>query len=338
MFKSIKIFVLICFISVMIISNSSAAIDRAVQIAKKARDDVEYSGKNLKYASDKVFKAFAEKTSELQKLMDTQKHLEQAGLLDSNDKLGIARKRNINAKIMECIGELKQICDENLDELLSALDRFDRTIVNSISDSQATRSINTNYELSLDKYLKKAKNRFEIAMKNARNYLRQCDNGKNKRACENYKRAKIRIQRINERRKLYETRMMVVTNNQKLSNAIRKQIKNKGFVISSKLRGLISKLYITFSKVSPMTVSMGNNPEASFGSIKIGSLDEFSHTLEIVDNSLSKLNNYMNKMVNDVVGGLSNISEVSGDYSPQQFSTEEELQYLQNMRKQWAKK
>jgi len=331
--KKITGFVLLIF---FINSIAYATIDRAVQIARKAKNNVEYRGKHLKAISDKVFREFALKTSELQKLLDTRKHLDQAGLLDSNDHMGKLRKRNLNAKIIANIGELKEICDNNIDALLSALDTFDRTVVQSIVDSQATRSINTNYELNLKEYIKRSSVRFDNAMQEAEKLLYDCNNGKDKRSCEKYNRSKLRLQRINETKKLYQTRMIVTTNNQKVSEAIRDQIKSKGFRISSKLRQLLTKLYITYSKVSPITVSDFGDSSSKFDSINFNELDAFSNQLEVVDSSITKLNGVMDSMVNEVIGGLGNISEVNGKFvNAAQISTEEELIFLQKLKKEW---
>jgi len=320
-------------INMTLFSNLMAASDPAVQIAKQAKNNVEHSGKHLQYTSDKVFKAFALKTNELQQLLDTRRNLEQTGLLDTSDPLGQARKRHINAKIVENIAELKTICDGNLDQLMQALDQFDQTVVQSIAQSQATRSINTNYELNLKQYMRKAKKRFDAAMKDATTYLQQCEQDKNNIACENYKRARFRIERILERKKLYETRMAVVSNNQVLSDSIRKQIKDKGFVISSRLRQLIAKLYVTFSKVTPVTIGYG---EHNFSNMQFGQLDNFSQALEIVDNSVTKLNKVLDSMVNDVVGGLGKITEIDGKFvHGANLSTENELLRLQKYRSEW---
>lgn len=315
---------------------SFAAVDRAMEIAKKAKNNVEFSGNELKSVSDKVFKAFAEKTAELQKLMDTRKNLEEAGLLDSDDELGKARTRNLNAKILGKVAELKEIADSHLSSLLFALERFDQTVAEAISDSQATRSINSNYELNANNYLKKEKEIFAEAFENAEQYLKECDNGRNQAACERYHRSKQRLERIKQRKKLYEARMLVVSNNQKFAELVRDQIKKKGPMVSSKLRKLLSNLYITFSKISPITPVVGKDSSAVFESAGFANMEKFLDTLGVVDDSLDKLNTELDTMVDGILEGFGNIAKVEGKFvTKEQFSTEEELSYLNKMKQEW---
>lgn len=313
-----------------------AAVDRAMEIAKKAKNNVEFSGNELKSTSDKVFKAFAEKTAELQKLMDTRKNLEEAGLLDPNDDLGKARTRNLNAKILGKVAELKEIADSNLSSVLFALDRFDGTVAEAISDSQATRSINSNYELNVNNYLKKEKEIFAEALESAEKYLKECDNGRNKIACERYSRSKQRLERINQRKKLYKARMLVVANNQKFAELVRDQIKKKGPMVSSRLRLLLAKLYITFSKISPIAPVVGKDSSTVFESAGFANMEKFLDTVVVVDDSLDKLNIELDAMVDGVLEGFGNIAKVEGKFVTQdQFSTEEELSYLNKMKQEW---
>ena len=66
--------------------------DRAVEIAKQARDRVERNGKRLKASAHTLFKEFAERTVELQKLIDTRQRLDKAGFLAKGDPEGDARR------------------------------------------------------------------------------------------------------------------------------------------------------------------------------------------------------------------------------------------------------
>ena len=50
--------------------------------------------------------------------------------------------------------------DKNIDKLLDSLDSFDRAVADSVVDTQATRSINSNYELALNQYLKQERKTF----------------------------------------------------------------------------------------------------------------------------------------------------------------------------------
>ena len=95
--------------------------DRAVEIAKKARDRVERNGKRLKASSHSLFKEFAERTVELQKLIDTRQRLDKTGFLAKGDPEGYARRAHINAKILTEVGELKKVTDKHLASLLSSL-------------------------------------------------------------------------------------------------------------------------------------------------------------------------------------------------------------------------
>jgi hypothetical protein len=124
--------------------------DRAVEIAKRSRDRVERNSNNLKASSQAVFTEFAERTATLQKLMDTRNALEAAGFLTKGDPEGDARRAHINGRILTEVGELKKVCDKNLDSLLFSLESFDAAVADSLVDTQATRSINSNYELTLD--------------------------------------------------------------------------------------------------------------------------------------------------------------------------------------------
>ncbi len=155
-------YVLVFYMQIAIASQNltSMSADRAVEIARNSRDRVERNGKTLKATSQAVFKEFADRTVALQKLIDTRKELADAGFLTKGDPAGDARRAHINAKILTEVGELKKVCDQNLDNLLYALDTFDMAVADSLVDSQATRSINSNYGLALDQYLKHEKARF----------------------------------------------------------------------------------------------------------------------------------------------------------------------------------
>lgn len=315
--------------------------DRAVEIAKRSRDRIENSGSLLKNASQKMFSEFAHRTGELQKLLDTRQRLEKAGMLDKNDPLGKARRGNINAKIILEVGQLKGVCDENLDSLLMSLDTFDRAIADSIVDTQATRSINSNYELILNNYRHKEQDRFIEAAASAEEFLDQIrstnDPAVKNRLISKYARVKKRLTQIRQRRILYESRLKVAAMNQKISGMIRQKIRQEGSDVPSKFRSVMSGLYNSFAKVVPVVETGGTGLAGTIENFGFANIAELSNTLDIVGDSTEKLNRVLDQMVNDVIGGLDEI-QIIDDTSVKSgsISFEKELEFISRERAAWT--
>ncbi len=314
--------------------------DRAVEIAKQSRDRIENSGKLLKNSSSKMFSEFAARTGELQKYLDTRQRLEKAGMLSKDDPLGKSRKAHINAKIILEIGRLKGVCDENLDSLLMSLDSFDRSIAVSIVDTQATRSINSNYELILKNYKQKEQERFIKAAATAEELLEQIrssqDPAGKRRLIAKYNRVKKRLSQIRQRRVLYESRLKVASMNQKISGMIREKIRQHGSDVPSKFRTIMSNLYTSFAKVVPVAEIGGTGFADSIGNFGFADLAQFSNTLDIVGDSAFKLGKFLDQMVDDAIGGLDNI-QIVNDKSVQSgsISFEKEMESISKERTAW---
>jgi hypothetical protein len=322
--------------------HSPAAIaDRAVEIAKQARDRVEYSGKGVKVSSDALFKDFATRTAELQKLLDARGSLEQAGLLAKGDPLGDGRRAHLNGKILMEVGELKKSCDLHLDHLLRSLQRFDDAVAESLVDSQATRAINSNYEIGLEQYVKEEKGRFGEAAAAAEQALAEFrQNGSPKqqtRLRSNYERAKKRLLRIEQRRQLYEARLKVAAMNQKISGLIREKIRVEGHDISSQFRGIMADLYNCFAQVVPIAESGGTGSPEILANLGFNNIGEFRETLSIVEGATAKLHKVLGEMVNDVLAGLGQIKVIDeqGGLSGEMLSVEEEMEFLRQQRRNW---
>ena len=314
--------------------------DRAVEIARQARDRVEISSKGVKASSDILFKEFAERTAELQKLLDTRMNLENAGLLAKGDPMGDARRANINGKILIEVGELKKVCDKNLDSLLRSLENFDRAVASSLVDSQATRSINSNYEVALDQYISQEKTRFERAAEAAQealdNYQDNQDDKEHKRLLNQYKRAKKRLRQIEQRRKIYEARIKVASMNQEISGMIREKIRADGNDVSSRFRAVMTDLYNTFAKIIPVAESGGTGSPEVLASLGFNNIEGFKNTLDIVDDATAKLSKVLDEMVNDVMAGLGEIKVMDEQgFSAGALSVEEEMEFLRQQRQNW---
>ncbi|BBO86021.1 hypothetical protein DSCO28_65870 [Desulfosarcina ovata subsp. sediminis] len=321
-------------------TRTGAGSDRAVEIAMQAKDRVERNGKLLKESSHDLFKDFAERTVALQNLIDTRQDLERAGFLNRDDPDGQARRAHINGKILVEVGALKTICDQHLDKLLASLERFDETVASSIIDAQATRSINSNYELNLDQYLKHEKTRFEQASQDAEASLREYEEATNdrqkKRYRERYNRAKKRLIQIEQRRRLYQARLQGADMNQKITALIREKIREEGHDIPTRFRQVMADLYNTFSKITPIAEVGGTDSPEILANLGFSNMTEIRSTLVLVDGAIGKLGGVLDDMVNDVISGLDEITVVSGNgISTEAISVEEEMEFLRQQRETW---
>ena len=336
------------FIFLLAFSSTSHALpysetksgDRAVEIAKQARDRVERNGKRLKASSHSLFKEFAERTVELQKLIDTRQRLDKAGFLSKGDPEGDARRAHINARILTEVGELKKVTDKHLASLLNSLQSFDDAVSGSLVDCQATRSINSNYELTLEQYLKQEKTHYEQASEDAHAALTEYQDTENPklkaRFLKRYNRAKKRLMRIGQRRQLYQARIKVAEMNQKISGIIREKIREEGGDISSKFRQVMADLYNTYSKIIPIAEVGGTGTPEILANLGFNNIEELRETLDIVDGAIGKLGVVLDDMVNEVLAGLGEIKVVKdGSVATESFSIEEEMEFLSKQREEW---
>ncbi len=315
--------------------------DRAVTIAKQSRDRVERNGKVLKASSHQLFSEFAKRTEVLQELIDTHKNLESGGFLDKNDPDGKARRAHLNAKILLEVGELKKACDVHVVNLLRSLEGFDEAVSSSLMDSQATRSINTNYELGLKEYLKKERIRFvkaaDDAQKALEEYEAETDERAKSRLKDKYMRAKRRLQTLDQQRVRYETRMKIAEKNQQVTGLIREKIRQTGNNIPDKFRDVLTDLYNTFAKVVPVAESGGTGTPELWENLGFSNLEAVSNTLDIVSDATGKLNVVLDGMVNDVLSDLGSIEVVQANgLSNQAISVDEEMEYINKSRMGWA--
>ncbi len=319
---------------------TTASADRAVQIARQSRDRVELSGKGLHEAAGTMFQEFADRTVALQELLDTRKELEAAGFLNRTDPDGAARRAHVNGKILMEVGQLKNVCDQNLPELLAALDAFDDAVAASLVDSQATRSINSNYELALDTYLKQERTYYDRASDDAEASLNDFQSATDPRQQElaqrRYKRAKQRLVQIGQRRQLYEARLKAAEMNQQVSGLIRDKIRSEGHNVPTRFREVMTGLYTAFARITPIAEVGGTGAPEIWSQIGFANLEEMHSTLQVVDDAVGKLDGVLNDMVDDVMTGLNEIKpvgETSG--SSQTFSVEEEMDFLRKQRQSW---
>ncbi len=315
--------------------------DRAVEIAKRSRDRIENSGQVLKETSEQMFTEFAKRTGELQKLLDTHQQLEGAGMLSKTDSLGRARRANINARIIAEVGQLKAVCDDNLDNLLASLELFDRAIADSIVDTQSTRSINSNYELILSSYKKREQERFLEAAETAEALLEKLratdDPMEKKRIMGKFKRLKMRLNQIRQRRLIYESRLKVAAMNQKISGKIREKIREDGGDVPSKFRSVMAGLYTTFAKIVPVAETGGTGFAATIEDLGFENIVELSDTLDIVDASTEKLNTVLDKMLKDVISDLDGIQIVDDKtIKGGSISFEDEMEFMAKERAAWT--
>ncbi len=333
--------VIIILVGQLLVSSYSNAADRAVEIAKKSRDRIENSGSMLKQSSQKMFSEFAVRTGELQKLLDTRMRLEKAGMLSKDDPLGKSRRANINARIILEVGELKDVCDQNIDPLLLSLESFDRAIAESIVDTQATRSINDNHELNIKNYKKTEQDRFNLAAADAESLLDQIQDARDettkKRLLSKYNRVKNRIRQIRQRRMLYESRLKIAAMNQKLSEKTREKIREHGDEIPKKFINVISNLNHAFFKIVPVAETGGTGFADSLSSFGFSNLKKLSQTLDIVSASTQKLDGVLNEMVNDVLEGLDGIQGIDDEkVTTGSMSYEKEMEFLGKERAAWS--
>ncbi len=320
--------------------STTSSADRAVEIARHSRDRVERNGKGLKASSQVLFKEFAEQTVALQKLIDTRESLEEAGFLTKGDPAGDARRAHINGKILLEVGELKKACDNHLTGLLYSLEAFDTAVAASLVDSQATRSINSNYELALSHYLKQEKGHFDQASTDAQKSLEAYQNAtdprvKNRRL-KKYNRAKKRLVQIDQRRKLYEARINTAAMNQQISGLLREKIREEGNSISPKFRQVMADLYTAFAKITPIAEIGGTGSPEIMANLGFPNIEALRGTLDIVEGSIGKLSDVLDDMVNDVLTGLGEIKVVKGNgLTEQSFSFEEEMDFLRKQREAW---
>ena len=322
--------------------GASGGSDRAVEIAKQSRNRVEQDSKALKNASHDLFKDFAERTVELQKLIDARDQLEKSGMLEKGDPDGEARRAHINGKILMEVGELKNVCDTHLGTLLNSLERFDNTVADSLIESQATRSINSNYELALNQYLSVEKKRFNQASEDAgkllESYQNETDERKKERILKRYNIAKKRLLQIDQRRRLYEARVKASNINQQITGLIRQKIRDEGSEIPSKFRTLMSDLYTTFSKITPVAELGGTGSYDMLSDLGFSNVSEITQTLDVVNGAIGKLGGVLDDMVDDVLSGLGEVKIVNdGSVTTESLSMEEEMEFLQKQRESWNK-
>ncbi len=335
--------IVLMVIQTLLVATSYAAADRAVEIARQSRDRIESSGSLLKQSSKKMFAEFAARTGELQRLLDTRQRLEEAGLLSKDDPVGRARRANINARIILEVGRLKAVCDQNIDPLLLSLEAFDRAIAESIIDTQATRSLNDNYELSLKNYRRDELKRFSQAAADAEALLDQIRDAKDpatkQRLVDKYNRVKGRIRHIRQRRMLYESRLKIAAMNQHLSEKTMENIQAHGEQIPKKFIQVITSLNLAFSKVVPVAETGGTGHADALAKLGFSNLTQLSQTLDIVAASTEKLDKVLDTMVNDVLEGLDSIKSVDdASVTRETVSYEKEMAFIGSERAAWSHK
>ncbi|NOY69157.1 MAG: hypothetical protein GXP53_06645 [Deltaproteobacteria bacterium] len=321
-------------------ADDYGSADRAVVIAKQARAKVEQSGKLLQSTSKEMFTEFARATGELQKLIDTRNQLEQAGLLSKDDPDGLARRANLNARILLEVGTLKKVCDKNIDNLLLSLDSFDRSVADSLVDTQATRSLNSNYELALNRYITQEKKAFVIAAASAQkaleSYRSAADPMEKNRLKKKYMRLKKRLQLTEQRRRIYESRIKVAEMNQKMTGVIRDKIRRDGGDVPERFRKVMTELYTLFSKIVPVAEAGVTGMPDAMADMGFDNMTKLNETLEIVEDSTAKLNSVLDDMVGDVLAGLGDIQVVDdGSLTGKALSVEDEMEYLNRQRMSW---
>ncbi len=317
-----------------------SSADRAVQIARQSRDRVERSSQGLQDAAGVMFQEFSDRTVALQELLDTRRELEEAGFLNRDDPDGVARRAHLNGRILTEVGTLKKVCDENLPGLLGALDAFDDAVADSLIDSQATRSINSNYELALDAYLKQERSYYTRAVQDAETALDTFqaaeDPRQKEQARRRYQRARQRLVQIGQRRQLYEARLRAAEMNQQVSGLIRDKIRSEGHNVPTRFREVMTNLYTAFARITPIAEVGGTGAPEIWSQIGFGNLEQMHGTLQVVDGAINKLDGVLNDMVNDVLSGLGDIKPVdSAAGGSKVFSVEEEMEFLRKQREAW---
>jgi hypothetical protein len=333
---------MVCFAGVADPANARGDVraDRAVEIARQSKDKVERSGKLLQASSHDMFAAFAQSTATFQQLLDARQQLEDAGFLSPDDQDGRARRAHINARILTELGELKNACDKHLENLLTALDSFDRAVSDSVVDTQATRSINSNYELSLERYLKQERENFHAAAKNAEEALHAYENAtapaEKRQHQMRYNRIRKQLVQIEQRRKLYESRVKVAEMNQVLTGMIRDKIRRDGTDIPEQFRSVMTNLYTLFSKIVPVAeAGVLDGPDA-LASLGFENLSQIRDILGTVDDSTNKLSQVIDGMVNEMIGGLDGIRVVDDiAMTGGVMSVEDEMAFIYEQRIRW---
>jgi len=219
--------------------------------------------------------------------------------------------------------------------LLRSLDHFDASVAASLVDSQATRSINTNYELALSHYMKDEKSRFNEASKNAQLALEAYQDAEGdhekKRTLQRYNRIKRRLLQVEQRRKLKVTGM-----NQKFANLVREKIRAEGSDISTQFRDLLANLYNVFAKITPVAEVGGTGTPELMANMGFPNVEELRNTLAVVGDATDKLGGVLDDMVDDVLSGLGEIRVVNtSGINSKVLSVDEEMNFLRQARLNW---
>ena len=295
-------------------------LDRAINIVNRSKQKIEQSGEIVKKTTDEFGKSFAEKVGEIQYLIDVKKDLERKGELDH------LTRRVIDGYILLKIGELKESTDKHLPSLLSALDHFDRTVSGVVIDILDTGYINANYKLDYKQLLEREKRHFNKAYNEAEELLQKCDDG-DQNACERYRRVRMKLERMRQRKTLYDMRIRVAILNQKITERIRDTIKEEGGGIGAKFRNSLSKLYLAYSKVTPLVHFW-----EQAGALSIPTLTKLSENLEILDLSIGKLVDVVDGIVEGVLKDLGKIGPVPPAPGGKSINTQEELKRLNELK------
>lgn len=307
--------------------------DRAVEITKRAREDVNRSGKQLVSSSKEFFQAFAAKTSDLQNILDTKKALENSGMLKSNEAI----EPNLNARFMVAVGELKEASDKHLLQLRRSLEIFEETIAKAITNTQDVKSINSNYELALKEFRKREAKKYEKAEQKAMEMLEACNQG-DKHACNRFKSLKNRLMGISQQVKLYQTKVKIAQINQQLSSAVRNKIRNEGPEIAYKLRNILTQLYASFHKIADIVELGGPDLKNAITKGIFGGLstDELNANLNLATEAVEKLSTTIDSIVDSILVSLGDIASptegISTGLKGAQINTEEELESLAKLR------
>ncbi len=309
--------------------------DRAVEITKRAREDVNRSGKQLVSSSKDFFQAFAAKTSDLQNIIDTKKALNNSGMLKSNEAI----EPNLNARFMVAVGELKEASDKHLLQLRRSLEIFEEAIAKAITNTQDVKSINSNYELALKEFKKGKAKKYERAEKRAMEMLEDCNQG-DKHACNRYKRLEDRLMGISQQVKVYQSKVKIAQINQQLSSGVRNKIKNEGPEIAYKLRNILTQLYASFHKIADIVGLGGPDLKNAITKGIFGGLstDELSANLNLATEAVEKLSVTIDSIVDSILVSLGDIASptqgVTTGLKGAQVSTEEELKSLAELREE----
>ena len=305
--------------------------DRAVNLSRQARDNVNRSGKQLVSSTKAFFQAFAENTSSLQNILDTKKALKNSGMLDGNEAI----EPNLNARFMIAVGDLKQDCDKHVFELKRSLELFEESIAKAITDTQDVKAINSNYELALKEFKKREQKKYDKIEKQAMDVLEAC-NQKDKHACSKYRNLKNMLRSIEHQVTLYKSKVKIAQMNQQLGAAMRDKIKTHGPAISSKMRIALTKLYGVYHRLADIIEmggpDLGRSLTRIFGGLSTG---ELMQNLDITTQAIDKLSDSIDEMVSSILGDIdqvqSPVAGVSG-LAGSQINIEEEMKSLSLLR------